>query len=53
MAYDLLIKGGTLIDPAQGINGPMDVAISGDKVVAVAESISDFVADEGVDASGW
>ncbi|MCH8826975.1 MAG: amidohydrolase/deacetylase family metallohydrolase [Chloroflexi bacterium] len=52
MAYDLLIKGGTLIDPAQGINGPMDVAISGDKVAAVADSISDFAAAEVVDASG-
>ena len=52
MAYDLLIKDGTLIDPAQGINGPMDVAISGDKVAAVADSISDFAAAEVVDASG-
>ena len=52
MVYDLLIKGGTLIDPAQGINGPMDVAITGAKVVAVAKGISDFVAAEIVDATG-
>lgn len=52
MAYDLLIKGGTLIDPSEGINKPMDVAISGDKVAAVADSISDFAAVEVVDASG-
>ncbi len=52
MAYDLLIKGGTLIDPAQGINGPMDVAITGAKVAAVAKDISDFAAIEVVDATG-
>lgn len=52
MTYDLLIKGGTLIDPAQGINGLVDVAISGDKVAAIAKNISDFAAAEVVDASG-
>lgn len=52
MVYDLLIKGGTLIDPAQGINGVMDVAITGEKVAAVAKDVSDFAATEVVDASG-
>ncbi|MDP2931556.1 MAG: hypothetical protein Q8O05_03530, partial [Chloroflexota bacterium] len=37
--YDLLIKGGKLIDPAQGINGQRDVAVSEGKVAAVAAEI--------------
>jgi dihydroorotase len=27
--YDLLLKGGHVIDPKNGIDGPMDVAIAG------------------------
>ena len=26
--YDLIIKGGTVIDPSLGMNGPSDVAIA-------------------------
>ena len=29
MLYDLLIKGGTLVDPAAGIHAPKDVAFAG------------------------
>ena len=38
--YDLLIKGGRVIDPAQGIDSRLDIAITGDKVVALAKDIS-------------
>jgi dihydroorotase len=37
--YDLILKGGHVIDPANGIDGPMDVAVSGDRVAAVAADI--------------
>ena len=38
--YDLLIKGGTVIDPAQQRNGAFDVAISDGKIAAVAGDIA-------------
>ena len=41
--YDLLIKGGTVIDPTQNLNGAYDVAISDGKIAAVA---ADIEADE-------
>ena len=33
--YDILLKNGHVIDPANGIDGKMDVAISGSTVAAV------------------
>jgi dihydroorotase len=36
---DLLIKGGTLVDPSQGINARWDVAISGTKVTRIGADI--------------
>jgi dihydroorotase len=38
-AYDLLLKGGHVIDPKNRINAPRDVAIKDGKVAAVAPSI--------------
>jgi dihydroorotase len=37
---DLLIKGGWLVDPSQGIDAKRDVAISGTKVTRIAEDIA-------------
>ena len=37
--YDLLLKGGHLIDPANGIDRVMDIALSGDSVARVAPDI--------------
>lgn len=37
--YDLLLKGGHLIDPANGIDRVMDIALSGDTVARVAPDI--------------
>src|SRR6185312_14387257 len=37
--YDLLLKGGHVIDPKNGINGPMDIAIAGGKIARVARAI--------------
>src|SRR5688572_16870075 len=39
--YDLLLKGGHVIDAKNGINGIRDVAIAGGKIAAVASSIPD------------
>jgi dihydroorotase len=50
--YDLLVKGGRLIDPAQGISGPRDIAVSGNKVARVAADIPATEALHVLDASG-
>ena len=38
--WDLLIRGGTLIDPAQGLSARRDVALQGGRVAAVAETLA-------------
>lgn len=38
--FDLLIEGGTVIDPSQSLNGPFDVAIKGSKILEVSKGIS-------------
>ncbi len=37
--YDLLLQGGTVIDPAQNLHGLMDVAVENGKIAAVAPQI--------------
>ncbi|MCY3761271.1 MAG: amidohydrolase/deacetylase family metallohydrolase, partial [Gemmatimonadetes bacterium] len=49
---DLLIKGGTLVDPAGGIHGRKDVAFAGGRVVEVADDLPAGEAREVVDAAG-
>ena len=51
-SYDLLLKGGEVIDPAQGLRGVRDVALSDGKVADVAADISADLAEETVDVSG-
>lgn len=50
--YDLLLAGGTLIDPARGIHARRDVAFRDGRVVAVAESIPAAEAAEVIDVTG-
>ncbi len=50
--YDLLIKGGTLVDPAQKLHGRRDVAFKDGLVAAVTGSIPGSDAKEVVDAAG-
>lgn len=52
MAYDLVIKGGTLIDPAQNIHANKDVAFSNGVVAAVDDNLSKTDVQEVLDASG-
>lgn len=49
--HDLLLKGGHVIDPKNGINGRRDVAIAGGKIAAVAENIPASSARKVVDVS--
>src|SRR5690606_30963436 len=49
---DLLIKNGHVIDPKNGRDGVMDVAINDGKIVQVAPSINQD-ATQVVDATGW
>ena len=51
-AYDLLIAGGRVIDPAQKISGLRDVAITNGKIAQVAPSVSRDRARQVIDASG-
>ncbi len=53
MTYDLLLKGGHVIDPATGRDGVADVAFKGGKVAVVAEKISDADARETRSAAGY
>src|SRR5690606_3465439 len=50
--YDILIKGGHVIDPRNEINQVMDVAISGDQIARVATNIPADQAETVIDASG-
>jgi dihydroorotase len=50
--FDLLLKGGHVIDPANQIDAVMDVAISKDKIAAVEKDIPASQAGKVVDASG-
>ena len=50
--FNLVVKGGRLIDPHQGIDGIRDIGIRGERVVAVAEEIDPSPGGEVVDARG-
>jgi dihydroorotase len=49
---DLLIKGGTVIDPSQEIHGIRDVAVEGGKISQVAENIPTIEARRVLEVSG-
>jgi dihydroorotase len=50
--YDLVLSGGTVIDPATGRNGRFDIAIAGGKIAAIEPDLSKASARETVDVSG-
>ena len=50
--YDLVLRGGTLLDPAQGIHERRDVAFKGGRVEAVAPRIDTGDGAEVIDVSG-
>jgi len=49
---DMLLKGGHVIDPKNGIDTIMDVAVADGKILEVAENISEDSADQVVDVRG-
>jgi dihydroorotase len=51
-AFDLVIRGGTVVDPAEGINGPRDVGIRDGVIVAVDAALPAAGARHVVDATG-
>lgn len=50
--YDIVIKGGHVIDPKNGVDAVMDVAISNGRIAAVAKTIDPKGAGQVVDAKG-
>ncbi len=51
-AYDLLLKGGHVIDPKNNISRVLDVAVSGGKIARVAAGIPSSDAKKTIDVSG-
>ena len=52
VAYDVLVVGGRVIDPANGVSARRDVALKDGKVAAVGEGLETAKAGEVIDASG-
>jgi dihydroorotase len=50
--YDLLLKGGRVIDPANDLDVPADVAVSGDKIARVDPEIPSHLAAVVADVTG-
>jgi len=50
--YDLLLKGGHVIDPANNVDSVMDVAVAAGKIAALAKDIPTGQAKKVVDVSG-
>jgi dihydroorotase len=50
--FDLLLKGGHVLDPKNNINGVMDVAIQGNKIARVAPSIDPSQAKKVIPCNG-
>ena len=51
--YDLLLRGGHVIDPKNGLDGKYDVAIHDRKIAAVAERIDPSAARKSIDVAGF
>ncbi len=50
--YDILLKGGHVLDPKNGVDGVRDVAIRDGRIAAVAESLRDADAKRTLDLAG-
>ena len=50
--YDLVVRGGEVIDPATGTRGHLDVGILNGRIAAVSPSIAPGDARESFDATG-
>jgi dihydroorotase len=52
MAYDLLIKGGHVLDPGQGLDGQLDIAVTGGKIARIEADLPATDAARVIDAGG-
>jgi dihydroorotase len=52
LEYDLLLRGGTLIDPAAGVHALKDVAVTGGRIAAISDPGSEQRARKIVDVGG-
>ena len=52
MQYDLLIRGGRVIDPGRNLDGPFDIAVKDGRIAAVQANILPSAAAHLVDAAG-
>ncbi len=52
MPYDVVLRGGRVIDPAQGMDGRFDVAIQDGRIAAVDADIPGHAAQDVIDVSG-
>src|SRR5688572_18731922 len=52
MRFELVIKGGRVLDPGAGLEGELDVAIAGGRIAAVERGIPGESAARTIDASG-
>jgi len=50
--YDLVLRGGHVIDPADNVDATMDVAVAGGRIAAVQPHIADSAARKSIDVSG-
>src|SRR4030095_6253950 len=50
--YDLVVKGGRVIDPSQQLSGEVDIAVWGRKIARVAAGIQETEARHVLNASG-
>jgi len=52
-SYDIVIRGGHLIDPRNNINEPMDIAVKDGKIAMIAKKIDPAGAVQVVNAKGF
>lgn len=52
MRYDIVLRNGRVIDPAQGVDGRLDVAVRDGRIAAVADGIAPESARQALDVSG-
>jgi dihydroorotase len=52
MPYDVVIKGGHVLDPGQGLDGPLDIGISGGRIAAIQPHIPSSEAARTVEVRG-
>ena len=52
MNYDVVIKGGHVLDPGQGLDGRMDIGVSGGRITAIQQDIPATEAARVVEVKG-